>query len=462
MVALSGLLAVLAAFELLAVGPTARPSPAREIKFAEQDSTLTSTVASAERRKQRAEQLARLGVDCWHAAGYRGRGVKVAILDSGFRGYRAHLGKALPAQIQVRSFRNDGNLEARDSQHGILCGEVVHALAPEAELLFANWEPDHVGPFLNAVRWARRQGAQIISCSMIFPSWSDGEGGGQVHEQLAQILGSGSQAGDLLCFASAGNIAQRHWAGVFRAGEDGFHEWQPGETINRLSPRGGENVGVELYWQPGADYDLFVSDGDTDQEVGRSTAGRGVARSSAVVCFQPVAGHTYQVRVRQAWGSARRFHHVSLNAGLSCSTRQGSIPFPADGPEVVTVGAVDYEGRRHAYSSCGPNSSQPKPDVVAPVPFPSLWRSKPFAGTSAAAPQAAALAALWWSRYPDWRATGIREALRTSACDLGPPGYDCETGYGRINLPQLDGGPSLTGGIAGIVEKKVTADKKRQ
>src|SRR5262245_15461904 len=32
----------------------------------------------------RDRHLARLGVDRWHAAGHRGRGVKVAILDSGF------------------------------------------------------------------------------------------------------------------------------------------------------------------------------------------------------------------------------------------------------------------------------------------------------------------------------------------------------------------------------------------
>src|SRR5947199_8429330 len=70
--------------------------------------------------------LARLGADRWHAAGHRGRGVTVAVLDTGFRGWRAHLGAALPRTIPSRSFRADGLMETRDSQHGILCGEVVH------------------------------------------------------------------------------------------------------------------------------------------------------------------------------------------------------------------------------------------------------------------------------------------------------------------------------------------------
>src|SRR5262249_18522502 len=83
--------------------------------------------------------LARAGVERWHARGHRGRGVKVAILDTGFRNYRDQLGKSLPSSVIVKSFRTDGNLEARDSQHGILCGEVVHALAPEAELFLVNW-----------------------------------------------------------------------------------------------------------------------------------------------------------------------------------------------------------------------------------------------------------------------------------------------------------------------------------
>src|SRR5262249_29690237 len=62
---------------------------------------------------QRACHLRRLGADRWHAVGWRGRGVKIAVLDSSFRGYRAQLGRALPARVGVRSFRADGDLEAR-------------------------------------------------------------------------------------------------------------------------------------------------------------------------------------------------------------------------------------------------------------------------------------------------------------------------------------------------------------
>jgi subtilisin family serine protease len=379
-----------------------------------------------------------MGVGRWHQLGCRGQGVKVAILDTGFRGYRAHLGEALPARVTTRSFRPDGDLEAKDSQHGILCGEVIHALAPDAELLLANWEPDRPDEFLAAARWARDEGARVISCSVIMPSWSDGEGSGPVHAALTRILGSGGAPGDLLCFASAGNTAQRHWAGPFHAGADGYHEWAPGERDNRLTPWGTEPVSVELCWQGAADYDLTVDDAETGAAVARSPARPDVSRWCAVARFLPRPGHSYRVRLRAASGRPGRFHLAALGSGLAYATAQGSIPFPGDGPEVVAVGAVDAAGRRASYSSCGPNSPEPKPDLVATVPFPSLWRPRPFAGTSAAAPQAAALAALLWSHSPQWTARQVRLTLSASAHDLGPAGPDCETGYGLIGLPRAD------------------------
>jgi subtilisin family serine protease len=134
-------------------------------------------------------------------------------------------------------------------------------------------------------------------------------------------------------------------------------------------------------------------------------------------------------------GDGGKFHLVALGGGLEFATKEGSIPFPGDGAEVVAVGAVDAAGKRCAYSSCGPNSSQLKPDFVATVPFPSSWRTLPFSGTSAAAPQAAALAALVWARDPKLTAAAVRTQLRDAAERLGTAKEDSERGYGRIRLP---------------------------
>jgi subtilisin family serine protease len=379
-----------------------------------------------------------LGATRWHVLGYRGQGVKIAVLDTGFRGYRAHLGRALPERVAWKSFRADGNLEAKDSQHGILCGEVLHALAPAADLLLANWEPDRPDQFLQAVRWARQQGARVITCSVIMPSWSDGEGGGAFNEVLARILGEGNDPADLLCFASAGNTAQRHWGGSFHPGPNGLHEWQPGQTRNSVIPWASDIVSVELYGPGASQYALQVQNADTGAELGRSPRKQAGNLTANVVRFQPSPQATYCVQVGALTSRPAPFHLVVLGGGLGTATAEGSISCPADNPVVMAVGAVSRDGQRVCYSSCGPNSRRPKPDLVAPVPFPSLWRSRPFTGTSAAAPQAAALAALCWSRHPDWTAGQVRQALRTSAHDLATPGHDWDTGYGQIALPADD------------------------
>jgi hypothetical protein len=385
---------------------------------------------------ERLKHLAGLGVPAWQAAGYRGQGLKVAVLDTGFRGYRTHLGRALPVHVLVRSFRDDGDLEAKDSQHGILCAEVIHTVAPDAELLFANWDWDCPEQFLAAVRWARGQGARILSCSCIMPSWSDGEGGGAIHRTLAELVGPGGGPGDALCFASAGNTASRHWGGPFLDGGDGFQRWQPGQRDNELTPWSDEPVLVDLYGRPGGDYALYVYDTDTGKEVAHAhTQGRTGDRAAAAVRFPPAPGHTYTVRVRRLGGLPGPFHLLTTYASLRFTVAHANVCFPADGAETVALGAVDEEGHRQPYSACGPNSPLPKPDFVAVVPFPCLVRQRPLGGTSAAAPQGAGLAALLWCRHPGWSASQVRTALRNAARDLGPPGHDWETGYGLLRLP---------------------------
>jgi len=374
--------------------------------------------------------LARLGVDQWHKAGVRGSGVKVAVLDSGFRGYKDFFGKSLPKNVTTRSFRKDGNLEARDSQHGILCGEVIHTIAPAAELLFANWEPDDADAFLAAVKWAKEQGASIISCSVIAPSLSDGEGGGLVHEALSRLLGE-----QMLFFASAGNTAERHWSGLFQGNTDNFHQWAKNVVDNPLTPWGEDRVAVELCCKAGSRYELLVYEHDGTKEV---TLSKEAPKEGGCVAvrFEPKAGHSYRVRVRLTGGKAIPFHLTALHAGLKEVTSGGSVVFPADGPEVIAVGAVNQENQRTSYSAIGLKSSTTKPDIMAPVPFPSSWRAKPFSGTSAAAPQAAAFGALLWSKNGQWKAPKVRSELMLSALDLGVKGPDCETGHGLIRLPR--------------------------
>src|SRR4051812_29187867 len=74
--------------------PTEEPPPPRSLW--ERFSEGASSLIGRHDHDPAAETLRRMGVPAWHQAGLRGKGVKIAILDSGFRGYRKALGKVLP------------------------------------------------------------------------------------------------------------------------------------------------------------------------------------------------------------------------------------------------------------------------------------------------------------------------------------------------------------------------------
>jgi subtilisin family serine protease len=378
------------------------------------------------------EHLRELGVESWHRSGWRGQGVKVAILDTGFRGYREFEGRFLPNNILTKTLRTDGDLESRNSQHGILCAEIVHALAPDAELMLVSWQPDSPDSFVRAIDFAKNAGAKIITCSVIMPCWSDGEGGGPTHAALRPIIGSGYSANDLLCVTCAGNLAKRHWSGAFNDDGQGNHRWPGGASVNHITAFGDEAISAEVFWPGRGAYSLRVAD-EHGREVGRAQS-TAMQPRSAVVRFLPRPKGTYMIQVRHDGGPAGPFHLAVLGASLTHHAASGSIPFPGDGPEWFTVGAWE-NGRRAEYSSCGPNSAAPKPDVVAAVPLASAWRPQPFGGTSAAAPQAAGLAALYWSKNPKATANEIRTVLRIAARDVHDPGFDYETGFGLLRLP---------------------------
>ena len=137
-----------------------------------------------------------------------------------------------------------------------------------------------------------------------------------------------------------------------------------------------------------------------------------------------------------AWHTVRQVPSTSSPSAPACSSpTRGSIPFPADGPAVVAVGAVSLDGHRLLYSSCGPPTHRNRSPTWLPrcrfrvcgvlslSPEPRLPHPKqqPWLHYGGAAIRAGPL-----PRFA---------ALCSAAHDLGPPGHDYETGYGLIALP---------------------------
>jgi subtilisin family serine protease len=384
-----------------------------------------------------AAHLERLGVARWHAAGQRGRGVKVALLDSDFHGYREQRGRSLPRRVHVKSFREDGDIEASASGHGLRAAQVVHAIAPGAELLLLNWEPSTPERFFDAVRWAIAWGAHVISCSITVSTWGDGQAGGPYHARLLQLLGKGDRADQPLFVCAAGNLARGHWGGASQRGSGGLHEWRPGVVDNPIISEGKGAIRVSLLHPRRVEWEMLVFEGDSSEPLDRKRCDPKAELPAVALTFTPKEGKSYRLRLRLLGDKAGALHCIARPGRLGIRIRRGSIcSFPADSPAVLTVGAVDWSGRRAAYSACGPARTAHKPEMVAPVPFPTLRRPEGFHGTSAAAPQVAAVAALRWGQMPRPTPRKVREALIGSLRSLGKGGYSPETGLGRLALPR--------------------------
>ena len=114
------------------------------------------------------------------------------------------------------------------------------------------------------------------------------------------------------------------------------------------------------------------------------------------------------------------------------------IGAPADAPGLVAVGAVDYAGKRAAFSSFGPSADgRIKPDLMAPgeevITAGNVGvQLGTSSGTSLASPMLTGALAALWSECPDKTAAEILQAAFASADQQEQP--DNERGYGLPNM----------------------------
>jgi hypothetical protein len=120
---------------------------------------------------------------------------------------------------------------------------------------------------------------------------------------------------------------------------------------------------------------------------------------------------------------------ASGNDALTYGTK-AAVKYPAAYPTVLAVGGVKPDSKPEPRSNPGSEI-----DVTA------AWNVyttavgggyKAEEGTSMAAPQAAAVAAMIWTRNPGLKPYQIRDLLRQTAKDVGKTGWDAATGYGLI------------------------------
>lgn len=125
---------------------------------------------------------------------------------------------------------------------------------------------------------------------------------------------------------------------------------------------------------------------------------------------------------------------VSLGVALVAAAGaadDGYPSYPAAVRGVLAVGATDARDRLYPMSPSAPYLGLVAPgvDVLAALPG---GRYAFVSGTSFAAPHVSGTAALLLEAAPSLSNGSLSEALRSTARDLGPPGWDPQFGAGRV------------------------------
>jgi subtilisin family serine protease len=391
--------------------------------------------------------------------GVSGRGVTVGVISDGIAGLdQAKASGDLPPDtcgpllagvtaIDPERCRGIGR-GLDDGAEGTALMEIIHDLAPGAELLFCG--PSTRLEMVACIDFLRTRARVIVDDLVFFnePFFADG--------MVAQAA-AGAAADGVLFVSAAGNTAQAHYQGAYVDSGDGRGSHLIGaanDAFTIFADALGQTF-VRLQWgnefgAAGDDYDLClaietpadcaqfsaVQDGDDDPvEEFFDVSGRCLAGCELQV--RRVAGRPQLLEL---------FVFQGVLADLDRVPADSVFGHPAV-PGVVAVGAISaadppFETVR-AYSSLGPSTilfpaleARAKPDIVA-VDGVSVTGAggffTDFFGTSAAAPNVAAIAALVLEVRPDLEPGQVADLLRATAVSLGFPVPNTRSGFGRAD-----------------------------
>lgn len=408
------------------------------------------------------EGLAAMNGVAWHNNGYKGAGVKVAIIDGGFQGYSTLLGSDLPASVTIKNFvdyETDSQVNGT-TQHGTACAEVIHDIAPNASLYLIKIATNL--DLEEAVNWLiSSQSVDIISTSLGWYNITPGDGTGFFADLVQEATNSG-----ILWLTAAGNDREAHWGGLYNDSDsDGFHNFNGSDEINYFGPGDGsaylipagyriqaflrwsdwttvnQNLTLWLVRWDGSTWFVVATGGDYQN----GQAGQTPTEFVSYV----TSGSTTKYALVVVGSSVNRSINLDLFVPkfvpMDNLVYARSLSNLADSPAAMTVAALDSTSPypQESYSSEGPANGSGgiltggaiKPDISAYANVATQsYTGSTFNGTSSATPHVAGAAALVLSAYPTYTPGQLRAFLQGRAVDMGSSGKDTLFGYGRLTL----------------------------
>ena len=411
------------------------------------------------------------GVPAWHAAGFKGRGVKIGVIDLSFKGFAGLMGSELPATVNARCYSSVGKFTAnlsdcisksspeKSRKHGTAVTEALFDIAPQADYYIA--DTSSYSDLLNTVRWMASQGVDVINVPV---GWGfNGPGDGTTHYSNAPLKSVDAAVnGGIIWINAAGNSARASWYGSFEDSDsDGLHQFNAsgnecnGVTID-LDPLegftaqlrwadswGGASKDLDLYLIPESGSTVSLSDAVATSENNQVGAGNDVPYEWISRRHGQIADGEYCLAVKQARGAAPSWVQLLVwgaSGGLQHYVSANSITNPAESRNsgMLAAGAAGISDTNtiEGFSSRGPTTdNRTKPDIVGADGGTSSTRGTWY-GTSQASSHVAGLAALVKQRFPGYTPQQIATYLKNNAQGRGNVPNNT-WGYGFAKLPAL-------------------------
>ncbi len=190
------------------------------------------------------EGVERIKAQVYSRSGFTGRGVKVGIIDIGFVGVPSLQNRGELPNLSHRDFTGEGifqqgSLSEREKVHGAACAEIVHDIAPDAEIYLYKVGGDIVRSLENAKDAAIQEGLDIVTVSLGTHATGFGDGRGRVCEIVDDAFQN-----NVLWVNAAGNYAQRQISALLSDPDsDAFHNFEgEGEIVNLKNVQVGDEV----------------------------------------------------------------------------------------------------------------------------------------------------------------------------------------------------------------------------